>query len=196
MTSSVPSMCRFRLTAAAAAAPAIFLLLGSFLSSTALAMEMPDAHEHTMFHPLSCNSHLATLSSPTDCAALSAFLNVTDLSSDAEVVVPCGACVVADYDVLAGAGSGAGSSVIDLRNGLNVEGLLHFAPPPAGQSITVRTPHVVVQGELRIDSPGAVIPANGPGGEIPLEFVLVGSTDVMFTPHTDNAMACMEHGGR
>jgi hypothetical protein len=181
-------MSRFRL--AAAAAPAIFLLVGSF---SALAMEMPDAHEHTMFHPLSCNSDLATLTSPTDCAALSAFLNATDLSSDAEVVVPCGTCVVADYDVLL---AGAGSSVIDLRNGLNIEGLLHFPPPPAGQSIQVRTPHVVVQGELRIDSPGAVIPANGPGGDVPVEFVMVGSTDVMFTPHADNAMACMEHGGR
>ena len=102
---------------------------------------------------------------------------------------------MADYDVLL-AGSGAGSSVVDLRNGLNIEGLLHFPPPPAGQSIRVRTPHVVVQGELRIDSPGAVIPANGPGGDVPIEFVMVGSTDVMFTPHADNAMACMEHGGR
>lgn len=187
-------MSRFRLTAAAAAAPAIFLLVGSFslLSSAALAMEMPDAHEHTMFHPLSCNSDLAALTSPTDCAVLSAFLNATDLSSDAEVVVPCGACVVADYDVL----GGAGSSVIDLRKGLNIEGLLHFPPPPAGRSIRIRTPHVVVQGELRIDSPGEVIPVNGPGGDVPIEFVMVGSTDVLFAPHADNAMACMKHGGR
>ena len=173
------------------------LLLGSFSTlGSVSAMEMPadgdgDSHEHNMFHPLSCNSNLSTLSSPTDCTALSTLLNSADLSSDTEVVIPCGTCVVADYDALL-----ATSSVIDLRGGINIEGLLHFPPPSAGQSIQIQTPHVIVQGELRIDSPGAVIPANGPDGDVPLEFVMVGSTDVMFTPHADNAMACMEHGGR
>ena len=172
------------------------LLLGSFSTLASVsAMEMPggdDSHEHNMFHPLSCNSNLATLSSPADCTALSSLLNSTDLSSDTELVIPCGTCVVADYDALL-----ATSSVIDLRGGINIEGLLHFpAPSSAGQSIQIQTPHVIVQGELRIDSPGTVIPANGPDGEVPLEFVMVGSTDVLFTPHADNAMACMEHGGR
>ena len=153
-----------------------------------------DSHEHNMFHPLTCNANLATLSSPADCAALSSLLNSTDLSSDAEVIIPCGTCVVADYDVLLATSS---SAVLDLRGGINIEGLLHFPPPSsAGRSVQIHTPHVVVQGELRIDAPGTVIPANGPEGNVPLEFVMVGSTDVLFTPHADNAMACMEHGGR
>ena len=165
-------------------------------------MEMPmggddDGHEHNMFHPLGCNSNLATLSSPTDCTALSTLLNSTDLSSDTEVIVPCGTCVVADYDALLLATSSSTSpTVIDLRGGINIEGLLHFPSPSAAQSIRIQTPYVIVQGELRIDSPGTVIPANGPDGEVPLEFVMVGSSDVMFVPHADNAMACMEHGGR
>ena len=179
-------------------ATAALLFLGSFATLASVsAMEMPmggddDGHEHNIFHPLSCNANLATLSSPTDCTALSSLLNSTDLSSDAELVVPCGTCVVADYDALL-----ATSSIIDLRGGINIEGLLHFpAPSSAGQSIQIQTPHVIVQGELRIDAPGTVIPTNGPDGEVPLEFVMVGSTDVLFTPHADNAMACMERGGR
>ncbi len=130
------------------------------------------------FQPLTCN--------PPDLSTMTCEKLVTSiLPSDPTqpLIIPCGECYLFD-------------KVGDITvNGIDIRGRLHF--PASWQNVgptTIRTPYVIVQGELQmnVDESTKVQPSN-----FATRFILTGSTDdVMFDPtEAPNQGACNDQPG-
>jgi len=84
------------------------------------------------FHPLECNINLASAPCTTNVSA-----NLP--SNNNPLLVKCGECYVWDMN----------DSTYTLVGGINIKGKLLF---PTNKKVTIRTPYVIVQGEVSITS--------------------------------------------
>lgn len=87
-----------------------------------------------------------------------------------EAHIPCGVCAVVDYK---------DGDTVEIPRGINVEGMLYF-PPTA--NVELRTPHVYVQGKLKVDAPND-------GNKIKVHMIDTAYEQFMI-PHVENAGAC------
>ena len=92
------------------------------------------------------------------------------------VVIPCGLCVTMNYDV---------SDVLELTNGLDIQGALIF---PNGYSLTLKTPFVLVQGNLEMLATRRV------SGEPDIKFLFTGTNQQSFIPADNNKFVCSNDG--
>lgn len=112
--------------------------------------------------PLRCNiDMMRSLKNNTSCCdtTLSSFLENPQSERETELVIPCGQCVIVDFDDVA---------ELELPGGLRIEGILYFPPT---SSVTIRTTHVWVVGTLKID-------VLDPGNQV--KFHLYGDDEVEF----------------
>lgn len=123
-----------------------------------------------MFEPLRCNR--------VRCSAGSTTWKRSNFDLTRKVTIPCGACVVMDYDA---------SDVLVLPRGLNIEGSLQF---PNGYSITIKTPFVHVQGVLEMSSLRKV--TENPN----IKILLTGTNELVtsFIPADNNKFKCSPEG--
>mmetsp|Transcript_3229 Transcript_3229/g.7175 ORF Transcript_3229/g.7175 Transcript_3229/m.7175 type:complete len:164 (-) Transcript_3229:12-503(-) len=112
--------------------------------------------KHTKYTPLSCNEDIATAVCNVPLSAL------VGTNTMAEIAIPCGKCVTVDY---------SSSETVSFPGGLHIVGKLHF-PPSA--SVTIETPHVIVQGVLKMEKPAL-------GNTVKL--LLSGTDDVSLYPY-------------
>jgi len=102
----------------------------------------------------------------------------SNLTSDeyvtGEAHIPCGVCAIVDYE---------DGNTVEIPRGINVEGMLYF-PPTA--NVELRTPHLYVQGNLKIDAPND-------GNKIKVHMINTGHEQSMI-PHVENANQCLEVG--
>ena len=130
------------------------------------------------FNTLMCNSEL----SDDDCDPASTrysgtLSDLVDSTPQGEqAVVPCGRCVVVDT---------ADGSILNLPDGINVVGMLHF---PSTANLTVVTTNIVVQGVLKMDPPSSAL-----GNKVRIK--MVGSDDYYLRPHAENSLSCDEATG-
>eukprot|EP00547_Thalassionema_nitzschioides_P017582 CAMPEP_0194244958 /NCGR_PEP_ID=MMETSP0158-20130606/12293_1 /TAXON_ID=33649 /ORGANISM="Thalassionema nitzschioides, Strain L26-B" /LENGTH=898 /DNA_ID=CAMNT_0038980567 /DNA_START=451 /DNA_END=3147 /DNA_ORIENTATION=- len=98
-------------------------------------------------------------------------VNTTDL--DEALTIPCGSCVIVDHYQ---------GEVVDLPNGLRVDGMLYFPP---SSNLTIKTTHVFVIGMLKIDVPNS-------GNQI--TFSLYGEDNVLFNSddYSDDLPTCTD----
>lgn len=128
------------------------------------------------FLPLACNGyHLSKLTSEACRPWSSMNFSVTT----EEVIIPCGVCVTMEEYT-------QGEHLI-LSKGINVEGRWHF---PATVRVTVKTPHIFVQGKLSIKSQHII---EGPGSE-KVKFIMTGDEDQLLMPNIQNAYLCGGEG--
>jgi hypothetical protein len=136
--------------------------------------------DQNYFAPLSCNADLDVSKCYTATTAgsttLSSILNNDSDTSD-EVLIPCGTCVVVDT---------TDGSTVDIPSGLNVEGMLYF---PSSANVTIQTPHIFVQGKLKMDPPASTSSSNS------IRIRMVGEEDQYLHPHEENAALCDEGTG-
>lgn len=94
-----------------------------------------------------------------------------------EAHIPCGVCAIVDYQ---------NGETVKIPRGINVEGMLYF-PPTA--NVELRTPHLYVQGTLKIDAPND-------GNRIKVHMTDEGMPDYEqpMIPHAENAGACSNAG--
>jgi len=118
------------------------------------------------YAPLSCNANtVVDINAPIDtCTPFSQLVNET-LSADpnGRIVVPCGTCSIVDY---------TDGSTIDLPNGLNIVGRLHF---PTSTNVRITTTNVYVQGLFDLPTP---LDSNNE-----LTIHLYGTNEYWFTPY-------------
>ena len=91
-----------------------------------------------------------------------------------EAHIPCGVCAIVDYE---------NGDTEEIIRGINVEGMLYF-PPTA--NVELRTPHLYVQGILKIDAPND-------GNKIKVHMIDTGHEQFMI-PHVENANQCSAVG--
>ncbi|KAL7565473.1 hypothetical protein ACA910_012212 [Epithemia clementina (nom. ined.)] len=97
--------------------------------------------------------------------------------SKGTVVIPCGTCVWMDFD---------SDETLDLPYGIDIQGHLYF---PDGYHVTIRTPFVLVQGLLDMDSSGTVT------NEPLIKFIIDASRQsVSFFPAHNNENVCPVEG--
>lgn len=128
--------------------------------------------ESINYAPLACNNGIAEITAPIDdsCIPFSKLVDDT-LSADpnGRVVVPCGTCSIVDYD---------DGSTVNLPNGLNIVGRLHF---PTTTNVKISTTVVYVQGLLDLPAP-----LDG-GNELTIH--LYGNGTYWFTPYDGSTEA-------
>jgi hypothetical protein len=133
-----------------------------------------------LFGPLSsCNANLDS----ADCTAVtfSSIVSAGTLDADGRLVIPCGTCVFWDSDAL--------PDVVDVPEGLNIEGKLHMGSEVYRAQVpqTLNTTSIVVQGIWSIDPPVYSSPAE------PLKTFQVSlyGFDLQYLhPHSENAAVC------
>lgn len=121
------------------------------------------------FVPLQCNVDANILDSDDCLSSAIGLSSIVDESRSEALTVPCGTCVVVDYD---------DGSTVTIPGGLNVVGRLHF-PPSA--SVVLRTTKVFVQGKWSMEPPAA-------GNRV--EVSLYGLEEQVIHPHGD----CCQEG--
>jgi G8 domain len=121
----------------------------------------PHLHNVGEFNrPLECNfDMLSNLQGGATCCETTLSSIIANADIGAELLIPCGVCVIVDMDA---------RQTIDLPGGLQIEGMLYF-PPSA--DVTIRTTHVIVLGNLKIDTPDI---------DNMVTFSLYGEDDVIF----------------
>jgi hypothetical protein len=123
--------------------------------------KLPD---EKLFRTLECNENLAT----AECVSWKTTFG--DVFTKAgEVSIPCGQCINLDV----------GGDVLALTGGLNVIGKLVISTP-----IDIETPHVIVQGELLINSNKIW------DGTQDITITLTGTGSKTFLPADSNASKC------
>jgi len=123
-----------------------------------------------MFHvPLSCNEGVENKDCTTSFSSLVDNNNANNL-----LVIPCGECIIVDIK---------DGSVIDLPNGLSIEGKLYF---PKTSSVTLKTKFVWVAGLLEIETPDV-------GKQI--KFSLYGDEKQTFTAINPDSPLCSSGSG-
>lgn len=103
-----------------------------------------------------------TPASYTDCHT-NTVSSLVSLNSNSELKIPCNKCYTFDI---------SGNITI---NGLNIEGKLIF---PLNHKVSIRTPYVIVQGELEINVDHVEIKPDN----ISTKFILTGNQNVIYTP--------------
>lgn len=91
-----------------------------------------------------------------------------------EAHIPCGVCAIVDY---------TDGETVEIPRGINVEGMLYF---PSTANVEVRTPHLYVQGNLKIDAPND-------GNRIKVHMIDTEKEQFMI-PHVENANQCSALG--
>ena len=114
------------------------------------------------FSPLTCQN------ATTACSSFAAKnFDLTQL-----VTVPCNECLTFDYP---------DGQLTTFQGGLDIQGKLVF---PKNKKGTIETPFVHVQGVLEISNDEMV------SSQPSLTFVLTGTSDILFTPNSENAASC------
>jgi len=135
-------------------------LLASLLPALALA-EVND------FGKLSCNEFIHP------CRPWDRVFG-TDPVHESRIVIPCGECVLMNFD----------GDTLELKDGIDIHGRLWF-PLGFGTGLTITTPFIVVQGELEMSSTRKSV-----NGEFDYRFVMTGTDDVFINPIDSNTGAC------
>lgn len=120
--------------------------------------------EEKLFRTLDCNANLAT----AECVSWKTTFGDV-FTQDGEISIPCGQCINLDV---------AGDLLV-LTGGLNVIGKLVISTP-----IDIETPHVIVQGELLINSNKIW------DGTQDITITLTGTGSKTFLPADSNASKC------
>ena len=122
--------------------------------------------EISNFAPLSCNANLAS----TPCDSWTAAYG-THSSNLNILTIPCGLCIVMDYQ----------GAELTLNGGLDIIGKLVF---PDNYKLHLNIPLIIVQGELHMT---ATKPVDG----VPnIRFTMIGEITQTFLPHSDNMNVC------
>jgi len=140
-----------------------FVLLFSVLTFLELTVEAA-LSEEKLFRTLECNADLAN----AECVSWKETFG--DASTQAnEISIPCGECINFDFE----------EDVLSLNGGLNVIGKLVVSTP-----IDIVTPHVIVQGELLLNSNKIW------DGTQDITITLTGTATKTFLPADSNASKC------
>lgn len=132
--------------------------------------------DHNTFAPLACNS--------ATCSKTSTWTSEGYNPAEGTVVIPCGHCIVMDF----------AEPTLVLPFGLDVQGRLAFrANTYKRDKLTIVTPFVRVQGNLRMKADGNVVGAD-PNVKIILTDSDSGgpSAPTSFVPADSNMYACSE----
>ena len=120
--------------------------------------------EESLFRTLDCNANLAN----AECVSWKEAFGDT-LTQTGEISIPCGQCFNFDVE----------GDVLSLAGGLNVIGKLVVSTP-----IDIKTPHVIVQGELLINSNKIW------DGTQDITITLTGTASKTFLPADSNVSKC------
>lgn len=113
----------------------------------------------------SCNDRYSA------CVDWSAFVGTQSVHTG-RITIPCGRCVVMDYN----------GDTLTLQGGLDIQGKLEF--PNGYSGLTLRSTTIVVQGELEMASTGKVT------GSPAVKFEMIGNRDELFEPIGENKGYC------
>mmetsp|Transcript_16327 Transcript_16327/g.23934 ORF Transcript_16327/g.23934 Transcript_16327/m.23934 type:complete len:1770 (-) Transcript_16327:229-5538(-) len=117
------------------------------------------------FYPLTCNNAM------TPCTPWS--ITVQSYTNGAgKVTIPCGKCLTMDK---------TDASTLDVVGGLHIEGKLDV---PNSARVTIRTPFIIVEGELSMTSEEKVTDTPN------IRVIMTGDSDISFVPNSQNANAC------
>ncbi len=119
-------------------------------------------------------SALATGETPYEHRYINPGIDLTSEYVTGEAHIPCGVCAIVDY---------SNGDTVEIPRGINVEGMLYF---PSTANVELRTPHLYVQGNLKIDAPDE-------GNRIKVHMIDTGHEQFMI-PHTENADQCSALG--
>eukprot|EP00559_Dactyliosolen_fragilissimus_P007792 CAMPEP_0184861662 /NCGR_PEP_ID=MMETSP0580-20130426/6290_1 /TAXON_ID=1118495 /ORGANISM="Dactyliosolen fragilissimus" /LENGTH=1463 /DNA_ID=CAMNT_0027359231 /DNA_START=285 /DNA_END=4674 /DNA_ORIENTATION=- len=119
---------------------------------------------------------LATGQTPYEHRYIKPGSNLTSEYVTGEAHIPCGVCAIVDY---------TNGDTVEIPRGINVEGMLYF-PPTA--NVELRTPHLYVQGNLKIDAPN-----DDDGNKIKVHMIDTGYEQFMI-PHVENEDQCSAVG--
>lgn len=121
------------------------------------------------FRPLDCNA--------VKCGKGTTTWKTLGLNPAANpVVIPCGMCVTMDFDA---------SPFLELTYGLDIQGTLIF---PNASRLTLKTPFILVQGNLELDSLRTV------SDDPDVKFLFTGKNQQSFLPADNNKFICSADG--
>lgn len=121
------------------------------------------------FRPLECNAVMCSKGNTT-------WKKLGLNSTSRPVVIPCGMCVTMDFD---------SNPFLELAYGLDIQGTLIF---PDGYKLTLKTPLILVQGNLEISSLRLV------SDEPDVKFLFTGKINQSFLPAANNRFICSADG--
>ncbi len=132
------------------------------------------------FVPLSCNSKIEVVT----CQTWSTKFGNSQISYSQRVTIPCGECVIMDFQYMNRANNTSSNNKITFLDGIDIIGKLVI---PENYQVHIETTHIIVQGIFEMTSILAPIT-----GQPKIHITMITSTTntTTFTPVYENTRAC------
>ena len=132
------------------------------------------------FVPLSCNTKIEAVT----CRTWSAKFGNSQFSYSQRVIIPCGECVIMDYQYMNRANNTSSNNTITFLDGIDIIGKLVI---PENYQVHIETTHIIVQGIFEMKS--TLTPITGQP-KIHITMITSTTNSTTFTPVYENARAC------